>query len=47
MKGLLGIIIVFCVFGVPDAFAVKGDDILGFWVTEGGNSRIEIYKTGN
>lgn len=47
MKRPLCAIAILYVFHASQAFAVKADDILGFWVTAGGNSRVEISKGSN
>ncbi len=41
-------IIMFLTFLLPPAvFATTPDDILGVWLTENDESKIEIFKTGN
>ncbi len=46
MKRLFVNLVMLCLFFVSPAFAVDGDDILGFWVTEGGDARVEVFKKG-
>jgi uncharacterized protein (DUF2147 family) len=45
MKNLLSIVVCILVsLGAGSAWAVEADDILGSWLTEGGNSCVEIFK---
>lgn len=39
-------LVFWCVCSVSTVSAVEGDAILGFWITQGGDARVEVFKRG-